>query len=238
MTSSDDVAKFWSRANFRVQIAGVDLGCGEVRGLGSATTPLTPADPAPPTSASSQADLIEAPPPPPADGPILTSATAQGETLKALGGPAVLPPGVTALAWTLTPLSLRRAIDGDRTLLRWRANIVAGQADPRDVVIELLAAPAGAPVQVWLLRQAWPWSWSGPQLDAVISGVALEQAQLVYRSLHWLDNPQTQVLIWVLENACPVRYSGGPLNGRSSQIAIEELTIAYETLQLKAAAAS
>jgi phage tail-like protein len=108
-------------------------------------------------------------------------------------GPDGHPPNAPTpgLEWTLTPVTIRRALDQSQALFAWRAAVVAGQADTRDVTVELLDSPGGHPVLTWLLHDAWPLSWSGPVLDASQPGVALEQAELSYARLRWLNQPQT-----------------------------------------------
>jgi phage tail-like protein len=183
VTTLSEAATIWPRANFKVLIGDIDLGCCEVRGLSSETMVAA----ARPASIGSQVTSGSNTP----KGPTLGIGVADAALADQLGGSPVASAGPAAvLEWTLTPLLLRRAIDGDRTLFEWRANVLAGARDLRNVQIALLAGPGGAPVQAWLLVAAWPWSWSGPTLDAVDSGVALEQSELVYRSLQWLDNPE------------------------------------------------
>jgi phage tail-like protein len=88
-------------------------------------------------------------------------------------------------------VTIRRALDQSQALFTWRAAVVAGQPDTRDVTIQVLDSPCGEPVLTWLLHDAWPLSWSGPVLDALQPGVALEQAELAYSRLRWLNQPET-----------------------------------------------
>jgi phage tail-like protein len=88
-------------------------------------------------------------------------------------------------------VTIRRALDQSQALFEWRSAVVAGQPDTRDVTIQLLDSPGGQPVQTWILHDAWPLSWSGPVLDALVPGVALEQAELAYARLQWLNEPET-----------------------------------------------
>jgi hypothetical protein len=183
VTSSDDAAAIWPRANFRVRIGDTDLGCCEVRGLCSETM-IAAAGPA-----SGGWEVTAGPNTP--SGPTLSAGVADATLLDQLGGSPALSSGPGGmLQWTLTPLVLCRAIDGDRTLFEWRSEIIAGERALRDIEIALLGGPGGAPVQLWSLQDVWPWSWSGPVLNAVDSRVALEECALVYRSLQWLDNAE------------------------------------------------
>jgi phage tail-like protein len=181
MSATNQAAVFWSQTNFRVIIGDVELGCTEMSGLGSQTVPGT------------GGAAVNEPSKP------ATGATATGTPWDNSVGPwigaglnrASRGSPIPALQWTLTPVILRRALDHSHTLFAWRSAVVAGQPDTRDVLIQLLDAPGGPPVLAWKLYDAWPLSWSGPVLDALAPGVALEQAELAYARLQWLDNPET-----------------------------------------------
>jgi hypothetical protein len=183
----------WSQTNFRVVIGAVELGCAEVRGFGSQTV-----------SASATVDVAGAAAAPGAAGGPPAAATGATATPTPTpwandvgpwiaAGPNGHPPSspIPALEWTLTPVTIRRALDQSQALFAWRAAVVAGQPDTRDVMIQLLDAPRGQPVLAWMLYDAWPLSWSGPVLDASQPGVALEQVELAYARLRWLNHPET-----------------------------------------------
>jgi hypothetical protein len=169
----------WSRTNFRVVIGKVELGCAEVSGFASRTLP-----------ASAAADALT--------GPTSESSATQAPWANDVG-PWIgaerngHPPGSRSpvLGWTLTPVTIRRALDQSQALFVWRSAVVAGQPDTRDVMIQLLDSSGGQPVLAWMLHDAWPLSWSGPVLDASSPGVALEQAELAYARLQWLNHPET-----------------------------------------------
>lgn len=198
----------WPRTNFRVIIGTVELACAEVRGIASqtvsapavagASTVATSASRA--TSAMSGLGGVEAAPP--AGGAGATAATGGTVTPTPWAndvGPWIgadpngHPPNsrIPGLEWTLMPVTIRRALDHSRDLFTWRSAVVAGEADTRDVMVQLLDSPRGQPVLAWMLYDAWPLSWSGPVLDALQPGVALEQAELAYARLQWLNNPET-----------------------------------------------
>lgn len=197
MSGVSGAGVIWARTNFRVMIGMVELACSEVRGIGSETASSSfPASPrtvgtSAGTAASGRAGLG-------AD-----AAASGGTSVPALGAspagptigatPAGHPPKSNSpvLEWTLTPVRIERALDDSRELFTWRAAIVAGQDDTRDVMVQLLDSPHGQPVLAWMLHDAWPLSWSGPVLDALASGVALEHVELAYAQLQWLNNPQT-----------------------------------------------
>jgi hypothetical protein len=173
----------WPRSNFRVIVGEVELSCAEVSGFASQTVSATAAVGAGAASASATATGGAANQTPWANdvGPWIGAAPD--------GHPPSSP--IPGLEWTLTPVTIRRALDQSQALFAWRSAVVAGQPDTRDVTIELLDAPGGQPVVTWMLHDAWPLSWSGPVLDALAPGVALEQAELAYARLQWLNRPET-----------------------------------------------
>ena len=87
---------------------------------------------------------------------------------------------------------LRRAIDGNRELFTWRANVTAGDDDVRDVQIELLDGAGGDRCRPGGWHEPGRSAWTGPAFDALSSRPVCEQVQLIYASLQWLDNPQTE----------------------------------------------
>jgi len=85
-------------------------------------------------------------------------------------------------------LILRRALGASRELFEWRERILRGERDLRDVLVQVLDRPGGLPAHTWRLGGAWPCRWSGPVLNALEAGVALEELEIVYASLIWLDH--------------------------------------------------
>ncbi|HTU94372.1 MAG TPA: phage tail protein [Solirubrobacteraceae bacterium] len=174
----------WPQTNFRVVIGKTELGCAEVSGFGSQTAPASPG--AAGVSGAAGAD--------PTTGTPSTQTPWANDVGPWIGAdPHGHPPGARApaLQWTLTPVTIRRALDQSQALFEWRSAVVAGQPDTRDVLIQLLDAPGGQPALTWVLHDAWPVSWSGPVLDALVPGVALEQAELAYARLQWLNPTET-----------------------------------------------
>lgn len=171
----------WPRTNFRVIIGTVDLSCAEVFGFASQTVSASAAAETRTASASASASAVSGTPWANDVGPWI-GADSEGH-----------PPNAPTprLEWTLTPVTLRRALDQSQALFAWRAAVVAGQPDTRDVTVQVLDSPGGQPVSTWLLHDAWPLSWSGPVLDALQPGIALEQAELAYARLRWLNQPET-----------------------------------------------
>jgi hypothetical protein len=87
---------------------------------------------------------------------------------------------------------LRRALTQSPELYEWRRKIVAGKKDTRPVTIHQLASAGGEIVNSWRLDGAWPVRWSGPSFDAAGNDVAMEELELAYDELVWLELPQTK----------------------------------------------
>jgi hypothetical protein len=78
---------------------------------------------------------------------------------------------------------LRRALaTGATELFDWRR-----KGDARAVTIQQLDAAGGAVVNAWLLANARPLKWTGPALNAGSNDIAMEELQLVYDELVWLE---------------------------------------------------
>jgi hypothetical protein len=82
---------------------------------------------------------------------------------------------------------LRRALTRSTELYAWRRHIVDGKDDRRDVTIQQMSGPGGEIVNSWRLVRAWPSRWSGPAFDAMTDAVALEEVELTFDDLVWLD---------------------------------------------------
>ena len=81
---------------------------------------------------------------------------------------------------------LRRALSRDTTLFDWRRAVSEGKRDRRTVTIHQLDSPGGRIANSWRLVRAWPCRWSGPALNALESGVALEEIELAFDDLVWV----------------------------------------------------
>lgn len=80
-------------------------------------------------------------------------------------------------------LMLRRALAAGATeLFDWRR-----KGDARAVTIEQLDAAGGRVVNAWRLENARPLKWTGPALNAASNDVAMEELELVYDELVWLE---------------------------------------------------
>ena len=81
------------------------------------------------------------------------------------------------------PVVLRRALSSSTELFDWRGAKVGG----RDVTVRQLSAPGGSVVNAWRLVHAWPVRWSGPAFDALRADIAMEEIELRFDDLAWLD---------------------------------------------------
>ena len=86
---------------------------------------------------------------------------------------------------------LRRALTASRDLYTWRRQILDGKDDRRTVTIEQLDAPGARIANVWRLVGARPVRWTGPDFDAMESGIAYEEIELEFDDLVWLDHNRT-----------------------------------------------
>jgi phage tail-like protein len=82
---------------------------------------------------------------------------------------------------------LRRALSQSTELFDWRHNVLRGKADRREVTIHQLASAGGEIVNSWRLDGAWPCRWTGPSFNAAGTDVAIEELELAYEELVWLE---------------------------------------------------
>jgi phage tail-like protein len=85
---------------------------------------------------------------------------------------------------------LRRALTQSTELYDWRRKIVAGKRDRRAVTIQQLASAGGEVVNAWRLEGAWPRKWSGPSFNAAGNDVAMEEIELCFDDVVWLQEPE------------------------------------------------
>ncbi len=90
-------------------------------------------------------------------------------------------------------ITLRRALTDSKELYRWREQILAGRLDHRKVVIEQHDRAGERLVNSWVLEEARPCRWSGPDFDALGNDVAFEELELAYGRLVWLDEDHGDV---------------------------------------------
>ena len=79
-------------------------------------------------------------------------------------------------------LSLRRGISNADTLWNWHREITRGIINRRNISIILLDSE-GREVRRWNFAQAYPVSWTGPELRADTAQVAVETLELVHRGI-------------------------------------------------------
>ena len=79
-------------------------------------------------------------------------------------------------------ITLRRGFIADASLWTWISNNLTGTPDRRNISIILLDQ-ADNPAWTWKLSNAWPCSWSGPNLIADSSAIAIETLEVCYENL-------------------------------------------------------
>lgn len=89
-------------------------------------------------------------------------------------------------------LVLRRGTTADPSLWLWYAEYLSsGRVVPRNGQVLLLSTVAGAlaPVRAWAFRRGWPVRMTGPDLDAMAAGVAMETVEIAHHGLHFVPVP-------------------------------------------------
>jgi phage tail-like protein len=81
---------------------------------------------------------------------------------------------------------LKRGFTADRALWDWHRTALDGAVQRRTVRITLLDG-GREPVARWILTDAWPAKWQGPDLDARSSGITIESVELVHEGLELVD---------------------------------------------------
>lgn len=81
---------------------------------------------------------------------------------------------------------LKRGI-ANRKLWDWYSMLLRGEPKFRRTASIQLLDPAGAkPVAVFELSNAFPCKWTGPDLNALQSGVAVESLELCHEGIRWV----------------------------------------------------
>jgi phage tail-like protein len=94
------------------------------------------------------------------------------EYVHKIPGPATYP----------SPLTLKRGMSISDALWRWHEEARLGRVHRRSAVVMLLDGKRN-PVWIWAFRDAYPVRWSGPELRAGTSAVAIEALELAHRGL-------------------------------------------------------
>ena len=84
------------------------------------------------------------------------------------------------------PVVLRRGFAGEPSLFRWWKEVVQGNVMRRNVDIALLDEQRNE-VAHWLIREAWPSKWVGPDLRALGNEVAIETLELSHEGIELVD---------------------------------------------------
>ncbi len=77
-------------------------------------------------------------------------------------------------------LVLKKGMTDSPFLWMWFADVVNGKVERRDVNV-VLRGPDGAEVKRWSFIGAYPVKWTGPELNAESSAVALESIEFVHK---------------------------------------------------------
>jgi phage tail-like protein len=82
-------------------------------------------------------------------------------------------------------LTLKRGVAANTSLWDWAYGFVEGRGKRRDGVVVLMDG-AMVPANVWYFRRGLPLKYSGPQLNASQSNVALESIEIAHEGLYQL----------------------------------------------------
>jgi len=96
----------------------------------------------------------------------------QNEFVHKLPGPARYP----------SNLVLKRGLTDIESLWSWHQDVVVGKIERRNGTIYLLDR-MGVPAMWWNFKEAYPVKWSGPELKADSTAVAVETIELVHRGI-------------------------------------------------------
>lgn len=99
--------------------------------------------------------------------------------------PLHLPDGENTDPELRRTVTLRRGVGTSRLFYDWNQSRVFKKDDPRAVTIVLLDRADGRPINIWQLVNARPVRWSGPALDAMENGIAMEELELAYDAIDW-----------------------------------------------------
>lgn len=79
-------------------------------------------------------------------------------------------------------ITLRWGVTDDTTLFDWRKQAIDGKVERKNVSIVLMN-DAGDEVVRWNLRECWPRTYTGPDLNATTSTVAVESVVLAHEGM-------------------------------------------------------
>lgn len=87
-------------------------------------------------------------------------------------------PGIT----TYENISLRRGTTNNDELWQWKAKIMKGEVERREVSIVLLDETGKEKIR-WNLTNCWPVTWSISELDAGNNALSIERIELAYEGV-------------------------------------------------------
>ena len=76
----------------------------------------------------------------------------------------------------------RGIVKGDKDFFNWMKTKQNSQIERRDILIKLLDE-SHAPIMTWKVRRAFPVKYSGPQLQARSSEVAIETIEIAHEGI-------------------------------------------------------
>lgn len=79
-------------------------------------------------------------------------------------------------------ITLKRGVTTDLSLWNWFKNALNGNPVRANIRIVLLDQQGNA-VLSWLLHNAWPCRWAGPELSAISTEVAIETLEICHEGL-------------------------------------------------------
>lgn len=85
-------------------------------------------------------------------------------------------------------LNLKRGLADAHDLWKWYEDVTNGLIERRDVSILLLDSKTNEERWRWVILEAYPVKWSGPEFRANSSEIAFESVELVHKGLRYAHN--------------------------------------------------
>ena len=79
-------------------------------------------------------------------------------------------------------LILKRGMTESGGLWKWHQNTISGRVERKNVTV-FLHGPDGATVHQWNFQNAFPVKWSGPELKADGSAIAIESLEIAHEGM-------------------------------------------------------
>ena len=86
-------------------------------------------------------------------------------------------------------ITLKRGVTNSNELISWQLDVAAGKFNPRSrngkkfVIILQDETGKGQPVKQWRLTRAFPVKWTGPDLKANASEIAIESLEIAHEGI-------------------------------------------------------